>query len=148
MDNRILVVDDEVGFAHFMGEIAERCGYEAHATTNGDDFIRAFATFNPTLIVLDLVMPGIDGVELLRFLEESQCKAGILIVSGADDRLRQSIARLGIARGLRVLGTMPKPVRAAMLQDLFEKLRADDADTLDPGDVLGAELSLSLSRSS
>lgn len=126
--NRVLVVDDEVALGNFIVEVAIRADYDARATADARSFKQQYAEFNPTLIVLDLSMPDVDGIELLRFLEAEHCEAGILIVSGFDQRVLDSAAHLGIARGLRMLGTIPKPVRMATLLELFSKLRHVDPE--------------------
>lgn len=126
--NRLLIVDDEVAFGAFIVEVALRSGYDARATSDARTFKQDYADFRPTIIILDLSMPEIDGIELLRFLEAQRCEAGILIVSGFDQRVLDSAAHLGIARGLRMLGTIPKPVRVATLHELFGRLRHDEPE--------------------
>ncbi len=126
--NRLLIVDDEVAIGSLIAAAALGCGYDAHATTDADSFKRQFLSFRPTLVALDLSMPGEDGIQLLRFLAENECNAGILIVSGFDQRVLQSAALLGQDRGLRMLGTIPKPFRLSSLRDLFNSLRHEDAE--------------------
>ncbi len=58
---RLLVVDDEPHFGEFVREIAEDLGYEVRVTTRGNDFTLLNEAFNPTLVLLDIVMPEIDG---------------------------------------------------------------------------------------
>lgn len=124
--NRLLIVDDEVAIGSLIAAAALGCGYEAHATTDAESFKRHFLTFKPSLVALDLSMPGEDGIQLLRFLAEQECAAGILIVSGFDQRVLQSAALLGRDRGLRMLGTIPKPFRLGSLRELFNSLRHKD----------------------
>ena len=53
-------------------------------------------------------MPQADGIEVLRRLADDKCRAGILVVSGADSRVLGSAERLGANRGLNMLGAMQK----------------------------------------
>lgn len=130
--NRLLVVDDQVEIGSLIAAAALGCDYEARATTDGESFKREYLSFHPTLVALDLSMPGEDGIQLLRFLAEKECTAGILIVSGFDQRVLQSAALLGRDRGLRMLGTIPKPFRLGTLRELFNTLRHKEPEPIAP----------------
>lgn len=119
---RLLIIDDEPAFAKFIQQVAQSCGYDATVTTNHDDFMDALVSREPAVIITDLSMPGMDGIELLRFLATARCKANILIVSGFDRRVVETTGRLGSAMGLRIAGTLAKPLRAADLRLALNKL--------------------------
>ena len=72
---------------------------------------------------LDLGMPGMDGVELLRFLAEQDFQAPVLIISGFDRRVLESAFRLGEALGLTMAGPLEKPVRLEELENLLNRLK-------------------------
>ena len=76
------------------------------------------------MVALDLGMPGMDGVELLRFLADEEFKAPVLIVSGFDRRVLESAFRLGEALGLNMAGPIEKPVRLEQLEVLLNQLKA------------------------
>ena len=99
--------------------VAEQLGFEVRTTGEADKFISLNRDFNPTVVILDLHMPQADGIEVLRRLADDKCRAGILVVSGADSRVLGSAERLGANRGLNMLGAMQKPVQ---LQELRGKL--------------------------
>jgi len=124
--DRLLVVDDQPEIASLIAAAGEACGYEARTAGDGALFRLEFEAFNPTLIALDLSMPGEDGIELMRYLAEKGCTAGVLIVSGSDDRVLEAAASLARVRGLRMLGTIPKPFRLKPLKELFAQLRHGD----------------------
>lgn len=126
--NRLLVVDDDAAISSLIAAAAMDCGYDALATTSAKDFKGGLLSFRPTLIGLDLSMPGEDGMELLRYLAENDCKAGILIVSGFDQRVLECAATLGKGRGLKMLGTIPKPFRLSTLRQLFDALRHNEPE--------------------
>ena len=132
--NRLLIVDDQVEIGSLIAAAALGCGYDARSTVDGESFRREFLAFQPTLVALDLSMPGEDGIQLLRFLAEQECAAGILIVSGFDQRVLQSAALLGRDRGLRMLGTIPKPFRLGTLRDLFNSLRHVEPEPAAPAE--------------
>jgi CheY-like chemotaxis protein len=76
------------------------------------------------MVALDLGMPGMDGVELLRFLSGEDYRAPVLIVSGFDRRVLDSAFRLGEALGLEMAGPLEKPVRLQELERLLTELKA------------------------
>jgi EAL domain-containing protein (putative c-di-GMP-specific phosphodiesterase class I) len=117
--NRLLVIDDEAEICNLFSSVAEQLGFEVRTTGEADEFISLNRDFNPTVVILDLHMPQADGVEVLRRLANDKCRAGILVVSGADRRVLGSAERLGANRGLNMLGAMQKPVQ---LQELRGKL--------------------------
>jgi CheY-like chemotaxis protein len=69
-------------------------------------------------------MPGMDGIELLRFLAEQDYRAPVLIVSGFDRRILESAFRLGEALGLNMAGPVEKPVRFEELAAMLSELKA------------------------
>jgi YesN/AraC family two-component response regulator len=68
-------------------------------------------------------MPGMDGVELLRFLADEQFGGPVLIISGFDRRVLDSAFRLGEAMGLSMAGPLEKPVRLEELEDQLAALK-------------------------
>ena len=75
------------------------------------------------MVALDLGMPGMDGVELLRFLANQDYRSPVLIVSGFDRRVLESAFRLGEALGLTMAGPLEKPVRLEELEALLNRLK-------------------------
>lgn len=117
--NRLLVIDDEAEICNLFATVAEQLGFEVRTTGEADEFIKLNRDFDPTIVILDLHMPQADGIEVLRRLADDKCRAGILVISGADSRVLGSAERLGANRGLNMLGAMQKPVQ---LQELRGKL--------------------------
>lgn len=125
MDNTLLVVDDEAEYAAFVRRVAEGCGYRVRTTDQADEFRQWIADWGPTHIVMDLAMPGADGIELLRFLGGRQNKARILIMSGFDTRVLEAARRLGLERGLDIVAALSKPIRARELREVLVAHRID-----------------------
>jgi two-component system response regulator ResD len=67
----VLVVDDEPTILDIVGRYMERAGYETHRAADGPEALRLVAAFRPDLVVLDLMLPGIDGIEVMRQLHEA-----------------------------------------------------------------------------
>lgn len=121
---RLLLIDDEPVLAEYLASAARECGFEPTLTSEDEGFRNEFLTATPDMVALDLGMPGMDGVELLRFLASHEYRAPILIVSGFDRRVLESAFRLGEAMGLNMAGPLEKPVRLEQLEALLHELRA------------------------
>ena len=122
---RLLVIDDEPALAEFVAQVAKECGFRPILTADDGAFRDAFRADRPDVVVLDLGMPGMDGVELLRFLASENNDAPVLIFSGFDRRVLESAFRLGEALGQRMIGPLEKPVRFEQLEQLLSDLRAN-----------------------
>ena len=73
---RILIVDDEHSLREFLSILLERDGYVVREASSGERALDAFDGFSPDLVISDLTMPGIDGIELLRQVKARTMKAG------------------------------------------------------------------------
>ena len=72
------------------------------------------------LILLDLNMPGVDGVAFLKLLSERRAEVPVVLVSGEDERLIESAARFGASQNIKILGAITKPVLPAELKTVLE----------------------------
>ena len=122
---RLLMCDDEPDVGAFVRRIAEDLGFEMHFTHQAGDFAPLYHASRPNVVILDLVMPGTDGIELLRFLAKQRSSARILLMSGFNPTIREAAVLLGEAHSLNMVGIVPKPVRAAELRDLLNRLAED-----------------------
>ena len=120
---RLLVVDDEPVLAGFVATAARETGYDPVLTADDQEFRGQFIANRPDMVVLDLGMPGMDGIELLRFLAEHDFQSPVLIISGFERRVLESSFRLGEALGLTMVGPLGKPVRLEELEALLVELK-------------------------
>jgi len=121
--DRLLVIDDDAGFRNYVRRVSETAGYDTLVTEDADDFKDKVRSWKPSVIMLDLQMPKVDGIELLRALGEAKSTAKILIASGVDPKVVETAAKLAAERGLAIAGSLQKPVRAATLRERLERLR-------------------------
>jgi EAL domain-containing protein (putative c-di-GMP-specific phosphodiesterase class I) len=118
---RLLIIDDDPHFAEFATAVAGGLNLDAVWVDSGLAALSAYDALQPSLILLDLKMPGGDGLALLRDLALYGSKADILPCSAVDTRLLRSALRLGRDLGLRMLEPLRKPLGVA---DLEMALRA------------------------
>jgi EAL domain-containing protein (putative c-di-GMP-specific phosphodiesterase class I)/ActR/RegA family two-component response regulator len=119
---RVLVIDDEEDICEIIAEMAELRGLEVKTLSNTANTAATLTSFPPDFIMLDLMMPGIDGVELLRMLAEHAKGAKLCLMSGSDARVLNSARRLGSAHGLDVVAALEKPIDMQALGKLFEQV--------------------------
>jgi DNA-binding response OmpR family regulator len=120
---RLLLIDDEPALADFVAKAADLCGFEPVIAEEYQQFREEFRERRPRMVVLDLGMPGMDGVELLRFLADQGYQDPVLIISGFDRRVLDSAFRLGEALGLQMVGPLEKPARLEELEEILNQLR-------------------------
>ncbi|MGN6728525.1 MAG: EAL domain-containing response regulator [Rhodanobacteraceae bacterium] len=138
---RLLILDDERTVAQTVAFAAERHGFLVRLTDSAKDFFEDVPRFSPSHIIIDLLMPGMDGVEVLRNLAALGCEANIIMMSGMGAKVLESAQRAGLERGLRISGILPKPFKPAELRALL------DADAQPPsriGAVMEADHEVSL----
>jgi EAL domain-containing protein (putative c-di-GMP-specific phosphodiesterase class I)/FixJ family two-component response regulator len=99
------------------------------------------------LIVSDLLLPGLDGIELLRDLAVHQPQCAVVLISALDETVLRSAAVLARQRGLRALGALRKPIRQEALQRLVVSLsRTPEAAADEPPCAAGDALQLAIER--
>ena len=121
---RLLLIDDEPALAAFVAKAADMCGFEPVIADQDQHFRDTFLKQRPQMVALDLGMPGMDGVELLRFLADEGYKDPVLIISGFDRRVLESAYRLGEAIGLQMVGPLEKPARLEELEAILIQVRS------------------------
>ena len=116
---QLLLIDDEPALAAFVAKAAELCGYAPVIAEQDAQFRQKFVENRPQMVALDLGMPGMDGVELIRFLADQDFAEPVLIISGFDRRVLESAYRLGEALGLNMVGPLEKPARLDELEAIL-----------------------------
>lgn len=117
---RLLILDDEPTVAQTVAFAAERHGFAVRMSGSAEDFFDDVARFAPSHVIIDLLMPGMDGVEVLRSLAMTRCHANIIMMSGMGTKVLESAQRVGLERGLRISGILPKPFKPAELRALLD----------------------------
>jgi EAL domain-containing protein (putative c-di-GMP-specific phosphodiesterase class I)/CheY-like chemotaxis protein len=120
----LLALDDDREIAETLCEIATRAGFRAIASTEPARLRELVAAARPDVIILDLQMPGEDGVSALRHLADTHSTAKIFLVTGMDERTIAAAEQYGLRRGLGVLGTLQKPFDPDELLARLERAHA------------------------
>lgn len=115
---RVLVVDDEPTIADTLVEILNGEGFEAIAALTGDSALAAAEAFEPDVVVSDVVMPGLNGVELGIKIREALPKCRVILFSGQTatlDLLREA------RKGGHEFEIVPKPVKPETLISIIRR---------------------------
>lgn len=137
--NRLLVIDDDEDVAEFVKDVAEELEFDVAVANDHGQFRNCYDAFMPTIIVLDLSMPDMDGIEYLRVLGEKECRANVLLLSGFDSRVLKTAVRLGEDKGLVMSGALQKPIALEVLRGNLEALQRKAS----PVTVAGLETAVS-----
>lgn len=124
---KLLVVDDERDMGTFVCNVAQGLGFSTASAGNTREFAQFFNR-KTDVIVLDLFMPDMDGVELIRFLAENKSTAALILMTGVDKSVLHSAEQLAKEHGLNVLGALSKPFRKIELTKLLEKYSRSSGD--------------------
>ncbi len=120
-EHRLLVMDDEPDFSDFVRQVAEGLDYEVTVVNQSMKFKATYEDVKPTMIVLDIVMPDIDGIELIEWLAEVGNEASVIIVTGYNPHFAEAAKVFAEVKGRFSVKSITKPVRVA---DLSAALRS------------------------
>ncbi|MEW5881949.1 MAG: EAL domain-containing response regulator [Pseudomonadota bacterium] len=121
---RLLAIDDDAFAIALLRKQLAQLGFDDVQTCTDAaaaiELLDAPAAFD--VLLFDLNMPGMDGVEFLRHLAQRRFRGALVLISGADERVVQSVAKLARAHRLRLLGALHKPVPLERLRELLTTL--------------------------
>jgi EAL domain-containing protein (putative c-di-GMP-specific phosphodiesterase class I) len=124
MDDIVLAIDDESAFLDIIRSVAKSANFTPTVTTDPAVFSAALTAQPPSVVFLDLQMPGCDGIELLHVLANAKCRAKIVLMSGFDARVLALACGIGRDLELDMGEPLQKPIRPAALRLLLSTLRS------------------------
>jgi EAL domain-containing protein (putative c-di-GMP-specific phosphodiesterase class I)/ActR/RegA family two-component response regulator len=123
---RVLVLDDELFMLKLHAQMLANLGFAMVSTAqSGHEALQRMeqGEMPPDLILLDLSMPAMDGLEFIRRLVDRKFEGRLILVSGEDERVLRTVEKLAEAHHIRVLGHLSKPVEQAKLEILLRRWR-------------------------
>lgn len=118
---KILIVDDEVHVAKVLADSVRLQGHEALVAVSGEEGLALLAQRPPDAVFLDLVMPGMSGIEVLRRIREAHPALPVIVITG-----HATTAEIEEAKRLGVTDCVQKPF---VLNQLGQALRRLSAET-------------------
>lgn len=137
----VLVVDDDPKVVALVGKYLERAGFEVITATDGESAERLIREAEPRLVVLDVMLPRLDGLSLMRSLRDRHHPVPVLILSALgtlDDRLR------GLADGAD--DYLPKPFSPAELVQRAQAILRRAERTASPRLLVHQDLTIDVER--
>jgi EAL domain-containing protein (putative c-di-GMP-specific phosphodiesterase class I)/DNA-binding NarL/FixJ family response regulator/two-component sensor histidine kinase len=143
----VLVVDDDPLIRNYVSELLKRRGVvRLFQASEGTGALKTLIVRGPHIdvVLCDLNMPGMDGVELIRHIGELDFRGSIVFISGEDSRVLNTVNELAQSHGLTTLGVLEKPFKAGQLYDLLglhkaggraKKVVQGDAPALDADEL-------------
>ncbi len=127
----ILLVDDEPSIVQLARLYLERDGYRIHAVGDGRSALQAVQTFQPALIVLDVMLPEMDGLEVCRRLRAENNRVPILMLTARDDDIDKI---LGLELGADDYLTKPFNPRelVARIKAILRRVEPSTGSTAEP----------------
>lgn len=112
---RILVIDDEREIRWLLHGVLTRKGHEVFLAEGGQQGVDLFCGFHPTVTILDIRMPGMDGLQVLREIQTVKPGASVIVMTGwYSEETRERVSALGAIDCLK---------KGFSLQDLGEALK-------------------------
>ena len=115
---KILAVDDDPEMRRVIVRILTAVGHDMIEAKDGKEGINLFRAHQPALLIIDILMPGKEGLETIRELRGAASEAGIIAISGGDAMF------LDMAKKMGADATIAKPFRTAQLVDVVSRLLA------------------------
>lgn len=122
MQRRLLVLDDDDAVGNTIRLLAMSLGLDARCVSNPKGFFAEMARWEPHVVVIDLAMPEMDGVEVMRRLSGIQSWVKVIITSGMGSSVLDAARRSGLGHGLDIVGVLPKPLTKQGLCDLLVEI--------------------------
>lgn len=134
---RVLLVDDDSIVLDTLCQILEAAGYDVQPANSGAVGLQSYQTRRPDVVITDVIMPEMDGIEFIQRLRDIDPAAKIIAISGGSGR--GYFENLEAVRRLTPVAILPKPFAKATLLSLIERCvnegaieRARSATSADP----------------
>ena len=117
--HKVLIVDDEPIVAFTLTRIFEAAGYDAMSSSSAEEALEVMASWSPALAIVDVVLPGMNGVELMFKIKKASPECAVILLSGCietNELLPQAQGDEGL------FDAVAKPIPPIVLLELSAKL--------------------------
>ncbi len=116
----ILIIDDDKHIRFLLRTLLEKLGHTIIEATNGKEALAALQIVKPSMLIVDIFMPEMDGIELIRSARRQEMALKIIAISGSFSM--KDVEVLEVARRLGATYTLQKPFEVHTLIDMVHKL--------------------------
>jgi CheY-like chemotaxis protein len=124
-NSNLIVVDDESEFCDIVQKVAESMGFNVYAANNAREFQQLWLVNNPAVIVMDVIMPDMNGTQLLQWLANECCYDPIIMMTGYGEKVIEMAGNTGDVTGENIVGTLEKPFSLDALKNLLGEALKD-----------------------
>lgn len=121
---RMLIVDDDASVAKVFAHVGTSAGFEVRTINDPFAVAESYLAFRPDVVMLDLMMPEKDGIDILHELLLAGTDARIIVVSGGGVAMLRLAAEVAVFHASDRVSVMRKPVRRADLTRLLGEMTA------------------------
>ena len=119
---KLISLDDDLLNAELLARAARKWGYEAQSLVDPKLLPDLIRTVQPQVLTLDLRMGDITGSDVLTMLEACHYDGDVIIISGLELAVLETVRRQALKKGLRVAGALRKPVNLSALREILTNL--------------------------
>ena len=120
MGKKLLIVDDQFGIRVLLNEVFEKDGYETMQASNGKQALKLVKDKEPDIILLDMKIPGMDGLEILREIKKMDVKSDVIMMTAYGE-----LEMINEAMRLGALTHFAKPFDIDEVRDNVRKFTED-----------------------
>ncbi len=121
----ILIIDDDEHVRYLLKSLLETMGHQIVEATNGREALTAVQSYMPSLVIVDIFMPEMDGIELIRNARGIQQDLQIIAISGSFSSHEVDV--LETAKRLGAAYTLQKPFEIPTLVNLVQRLLSTES---------------------
>ncbi len=131
LNTPVVIVDDDLAVADFVAEVTRQSGFQSRHFLDGREFLDIPDHQHVKILILDLMMPEIDGIEMIRYVAKKMPHISLILMSGIDASILHAAQELAVEHGLKLLGVLQKPFHPDRLLQLLSDWKKEH-ETLVP----------------
>jgi len=122
-DNRLLVIEDDCLIANLICHAATALGFATCIAADPHAIKKACTNWHPTVIAFDILIPGMNGIEIIRILRQQPNKARLILISDNDDLSRRMIESLAAVMGFTIDNKISKPFELDQARTTLQRIK-------------------------
>jgi len=139
--NRVLIIDDDIRICNLFRRVTDELGLLSYVINEPSSPVIKELEFNPDIVLLDLQIPKLDGIKLLRDIAQYHADAAVVIISGMERDILEAATKVGASLGLTIAGSLTKPVNLNSLRQLLNKsYRRAESKPINSREITRSEL--------
>lgn len=117
---RLLAIDNEVKYLEFIQFVAEDLNFDVQTLSYSSEFSAVYQDFDPDVLLIDIMMPECDGIEIARWLSGCDTSKKIILMSGLRSDFSQFSRALTDPDGLHTIHSFRKPINLGPFRELLD----------------------------